>query len=1086
MNADFRTVRRDQPVRPQHTAGACRFLLLVLLLTMRLIDARAADSNAVLHWTSGDSLPGRLQQVTSDQVTWESGLFADPLQLQRAVLSSVQFAPDDAYGAESDEFRIALTTKDVLFGSLSSLDDQSLVLDSSRHGRVVVPRALVAGVERINQEGLIYLGPAGIDGWSGPGIETWWVEQTDGSLTSGIPDASLSRELPDEQQLAIEFILKFNQRPEFVLALGDDDDGSLRLETWDDALVAVNGADFLEVQLLDDEPSTIHLLLYVNLSSSRMMVCTPQGEVLAKLGEVKPRRVPKTLSLQNGSDNITLQHLRVHRWNGTTVGSLVPGQTGLQQIDGQVRYGQVRSIREGQVYLEQEDGTDQIPLTEIGSLEVSEQSAAESATPENVTVRLKWRDGGMLQGNMLQLTPSGASIQPTWSVESIQADQQGIQLIEFTDGSETAPGPDELIMGGRLLHGHLVVDAGTPPITWKPTGAVTGVALQSGDNAVVKRSSQTMPVTIDSEKYPDTIYLRNNDIIPCRLQSIAENAVQLTSPFATATQFPAVDITAIELSATRHGSTEGFADEQWKRINGGVTIKDGSVALSSGRFGNAHGMISDRLGFHAEWPSQQFMFLTIYLFTASLNDRDTATKCTLLFSENNILVSEHFDHNNPFAAMQNPEGRIQTKGLSADIQLITSRGELEVQVDGKPARRIPLKRESVGNSGVVFELSNSGNGRFFGGGIRRLGGGRAGSDSNLVKRLTLSGLTAGPPSGAAIQKFIEEETRRHTLTIPRFRRDDPPTHALIAPNGDVLRGRLIGIHADSVEFESRLEIFRFPRERVSAVIWISNPPGPQTANHAADEADQPASDSTILQTVLAGGFLVSMTPVSMIDGKLHGESAVLGNCKVPATAISQLYLGDPAEREQTSAWSQWRAKHAVEPDWDIAKSDGGSSAGSELIGHAAPDFELPQLDGKTFRLSDYAGRTVVLDFWATWCGPCVAALPDYVEATRFFDDSELVFVAVNIEESPRQIRAFLEEQELNVRVAIDGGSEVASAYQVNGIPHSVIISPEGIIEWVHVGYDPDAGAEVQRVAEAILSGSWNRESEPVDSSATQE
>ncbi|CAD7701906.1 unnamed protein product [Ostreobium quekettii] len=826
---------------------------------MLLIDARAAESNAVLHWNSGDSLPGRLQQVTSDEVTWESGLFADPLQLQRAVLSSVQFAPDDAYGAESDEFRIALTTKDVLFGSLSSLDDQSLVLESSRHGRVVVPRALVAGVERINQEGLIYLGPAGIDGWSGPGIETWWVEQTDGSLTSGIPDASLSRELPDEQQLSIEFILKFNQRPEFVLALGDDDEGSLRLETWDDALVAVNGADFLEVQLLEDEPSTIHLLLYVNLSSSRMMVCTPQGEVLAKLGEVKPRRVPKTLSLQNGSDNITLQHLRVHRWNGTTVGSLVPGQTGLQQIDG-----------------------------------------------------------------------------------------------------------------------------------------------------------------------------------------------------------------------------------QWKRINGGVIIKDGSVALSSGRFGNAHGMISDRLGFHAEWPSQQFMFLTIYLFTASLNDRDTATKCTLLFSENNILVSEHFDHNNPFAAMQNPEGRIQTKGLSADIQLITSKGELEVQVDGKPARRIPLKRESVGNSGVVFELSNSGNGRFFGGGIRRLGGGRAGSDSNLVKRLTLSGLTAGPPSGAAIQKFIEEETRRHTLTIPRFRRDDPPTHALIAPNGDVLRGRLIGIHADSVEFESRLEVFRFPRERVSAVIWISNPPGPQTANHATDEADQPASDSTILQTVLAGGFLVSMTPVSMIDGKLHGESAVLGNCRVPATAISQLYLGDPAEREQTSAWSQWRAKHAVEPDWDIAKSDGGSSAGSELIGHAAPDFELPQLDGKTFRLSDYAGRTVVLDFWATWCGPCVAALPDYIEATKFFDDSELVFVAVNIEESPRQIRAFLEEQELNVRVAIDGGSEVASAYQVNGIPHSVIISPEGIIEWVHVGYDPDAGAEVQRVAEAILSGSWNRESEPADTSATQE
>ena len=118
---------------------------------------------------------------------------------------------------------------------------------------------------------------------------------------------------------------------------------------------------------------------------------------------------------------------------------------------------------------------------------------------------------------------------------------------------------------------------------------------------------------------------------------------------------------------------------------------------------------------------------------------------------------------------------------------------------------------------------------------------------------------------------------------------------------------------------------------------------------------------------------------------------------------------------------------------------------------------------------------MVLDFWATWCGPCVTALPDYVESTKHFDESELVFVAVNIEEAPQQIRTFLSTHELDVRVAIDGGSEVASAYQVNGIPHLLIISPEGTIEYVHVGYDPDSGAEIQRIAEAILSGLWVRE-----------
>ena len=205
---------------------------------------------------------------------------------------------------------------------------------------------------------------------------------------------------------------------------------------------------------------------------------------------------------------------------------------------------------------------------------------------------------------------------------------------------------------------------------------------------------------------------------------------------------------------------------------------------------------------------------------------------------------------------------------------------------------------------------------------------------------------------------------------------------------------------------------------------------------------------------------------------------------MPAATISRLYLGDPEQRNSTAAYSQWRARHGLEPDWDIAKSDGGNADGSELIGQAAADFELPQVDGETFRLSEHAGKIIVLDFWATWCRPCVAALPDYVEATRHFHESELVFVAVNIEESPQQIRAFLKEHQLDMRVAIDGGSEVASQYQVGGIPHSLIISPEGTIEYVHVGYDPDAGSEIQRVAEAILSGNWSRDASAVQESNT--
>lgn len=1036
---------------------------------------RSPGSNAVLHWTSGDSLPGRLTRVNAEHVTWESGLFAEPLQLERSVLASVQFMPTETPASTSDEFRIALTTNDVLFGAIRSLDEQTLDLDSSRHGQISIPRRRIAGIERINQDALIYLGPAGLDDWPDADVRGEWSEETDGSLRSTAADATLSRALPDQSLLAIEVILDFDERPEFMMALGgSNEEDSLRLVTWDDALVAFNGVEFLELQMLDEGPSTIHVLLYADLSTGRMTVCTPQGEVLAKLTTLEPKQIPERLWLQNGSSRVVLQHLRIHRWNGTTVGSLVPGRTGLQLNNGDVRYGNVVSISDGTVTVAGDDGSLRIPLQEIGSLEISDQVPQETDDSDTAPVRMKWRDGGVLHGEIQEVTPTEALLRPIWSEVPIIAARQGIQQIRFSGGLDVPAGPDELIMGGRLLHGHLVVDAGRYPITWRPTGAIRGVPLQSGDNAVVERSSKTKPVMIDAEEFPDTVYLRNNDIIPCRLDSITEQDVELSSPFATATRFPSDAITAVELSATRRGSDQGFADNSWKRINGKIRKDGDAVTLISGRFGSEHGMSGDRLSFRMEWPAQKFIFVTVRLFASDLHDPRTASSCTFLLSENNVIVTEDLDRRNPFAALQHQRGRIHTKDRSADVQLVTSQGTLDVVVNGQSARQIPLKREGAGSSGVVFELVNAANGRFFGG--RAVVG--AGNDKqNQLQYLKLSRLHTGPLSGVAIQRFIDEETRRHALTIPRFRRDNPPTHALIAPNGDVLRGRLIGIHTDAVEFESRLEVFRFPRERVSAVIWIGDPAQPQGTDESETTTDVESIDATVLQTVLAGGFLVSMTPDELSDGQLHGVSSTLGECHVPAAAISRLYLGDPALREKTSAWSHWRARHAVEPDWDIATSDGGRSAASEMIGLAAPDFELPQLDGETFRLSQHAGRVVVLDFWASWCGPCVAALPDYIEATNFFDESDLVFVAVNIDESPQQIRAFLAEHEMDLRVAIDAGSETAAAYQVNGIPHSLIISPEGTIEWVHVGYDPDAGDEVRRVAESILSGTWNRDAD---------
>jgi thiol-disulfide isomerase/thioredoxin len=145
-----------------------------------------------------------------------------------------------------------------------------------------------------------------------------------------------------------------------------------------------------------------------------------------------------------------------------------------------------------------------------------------------------------------------------------------------------------------------------------------------------------------------------------------------------------------------------------------------------------------------------------------------------------------------------------------------------------------------------------------------------------------------------------------------------------------------------------------------------------------------------------------------------------------------------------------------------------------MIGQVADDFELSLLDGSKFRLKDHADKIIVLDFWATWCGPCVAALPDYIAATSEFDSSKVIFVAVNQQEASDQIRGFLTERDLSPIVALDRNGEIGQQFKVSGIPHTVILGKGNVIEDVHVGYQQGGGESMQISIQQLLDGTWKR------------
>ena len=148
-----------------------------------------------------------------------------------------------------------------------------------------------------------------------------------------------------------------------------------------------------------------------------------------------------------------------------------------------------------------------------------------------------------------------------------------------------------------------------------------------------------------------------------------------------------------------------------------------------------------------------------------------------------------------------------------------------------------------------------------------------------------------------------------------------------------------------------------------------------------------------------------------------------------------------------------------EPDeGDEVVADTPPGAG---VGQPAAPFSLEQLGGGTFTLADHKGKVVVLDFWATWCGPCVAGLPVVTSVTKEYAPKGVVFAAVNLEEDPKLVAEFMKKKGWEFTVALDSDSAVSNLYGVTGIPHSVIIDKQGVIRHVQVGFGGAAQAEKQ-------------------------
>ena len=166
-----------------------------------------------------------------------------------------------------------------------------------------------------------------------------------------------------------------------------------------------------------------------------------------------------------------------------------------------------------------------------------------------------------------------------------------------------------------------------------------------------------------------------------------------------------------------------------------------------------------------------------------------------------------------------------------------------------------------------------------------------------------------------------DEKLERALTVPRFNRDTPPNHILVAENGDMKRGKLLDFNGETIQFDSKLRQFSVPIDRVTRVVDVSvNSDQPSAVSRQKEqnplpltiESREPTATQSEVSIRLTDGSILIFEPLEIKDDELLGRSPIYGEITVPIESIQHLYLGDTTGSFE-AAFEAWVVRPAKEP-----------------------------------------------------------------------------------------------------------------------------------------------------------------------------
>ncbi|XZE20362.1 TlpA family protein disulfide reductase [Pirellulaceae bacterium SH449] len=1049
---------------------------------------------ATLTWTNGETLPGSCMGLDQGALYWfADSLFRDPLEIDRNFLKEISFPAEAVETIKTDvspkDFLIQLVDGGRIYGEIRQLDATHWTIFSSRLGEVKLRRDYVAAVQNLAIAGQWTTDRFDLNQWEAArGQKRFWQVNTLGQLLSTRRNIHLYREAELPETSLIEVELSWTKKLDMVLGLGvptnaRETDQLPRLETWDDSLVFSFGDNFeIVMESFLNKDRKVRLLIFWDQVKKRVAIHDTSGKLLctADLDDSKTRNKPG-IYIENKTGDLVVTEFRVRQSE--------PGfdstRSSYQIANAPATNGNVISF-DGLHWLveptssispagsgsdgpssDQQRSTISIPHSEF-----SNAFSLQPAVPSNASIaRVDFHDGMLISGELLGIEKGNVRLATKASEEPLEIQINGARQITFPAVPEVAISENfthQLLHTSGSIRGRLVPGSqkDSDIIHWQFPGTKKGGAFDSADAKILLQKRQAKEGT--DEQWPDTLYFYNRDKIPCRVLGIRNGIVEFES-FTQKTRVASSLLKAIDFGSSFSQSEIAPNDSNWivpEKSKDAVVVRDEEIQLSdSATLIHPRLMRAGGFEFDFGWKPNTYGSLTLQVYGSNKENRGSTFDFVLHFYDSEVIGTIEGGR---MQQVQRPSSQ------NARISIGRIGDTLRMHVDNSPMMTFNIPKDVSLKSEVKLSLNRVNENKFVG---------------NLSKVILLSPSLNDPLASTG------NNQRELLLTIPRIRKNNPPQHILRAENGDMVRGELIELDENAIQFKANQDLLMIPRSLVSTLIWLHYKPEELSAvtdssntvmvdsstNASSDLPATEASDEQVAnfygrqmaQVLVSGDRRLTFGLTSWKDDQLIGYSEALGECSIPLDQIEELRFGSFATQALDVPYSDWVARLAPEPQIMTGaegdqRSDMLFGTQSSLIGTEITDLKLPMLDGETLELSTLRGKVVVLDFWATWCGPCIRAMPDLIAATSEFEEEDVVLLAVNQDEDPATIREFLQEREWMVQVGLDNGI-LSRRLKVQAIPQTVIIGPDGKIAFVKVGYTSDLRQSLQLAIKSLLA-----------------